>query len=660
MFKLREIANERISRVIMYIIIDIIFINFSLLAAVGLWYGGSIPGGIRTIISPEVWKWYRYMSFIATFICITTYFVFRFYSNLWKYATIDEILKIFIADTIIFVLIFLVDMLWISKLNLMMLPKRLLLVAWCIDFVLFVFSRSGYRVIKRTFISFGHLITKKTGAKRVMIIGAGYAGYGVIRSILNHDKEYYNRVPIIVVDDDVKKNNTNIHGIRVVNGTSEIRKLAKDYEIEEIIIAIPSANNIQIKRIMNECTKTDCTLKMIPPLNDVSNGIKHVLRDVKISDLLFRDEVDINVKSISEYIKDKTVVVTGGGGSIGSELCRQIAKFSPHKLIIFDIYENNAYVLLNELKTEYGENLDAIIRIGSVRDIKSVENVFKEFNPEVVFHAAAHKHVVLMQDCPGEAVKNNIFGTMNVAKCADMYNCERFVLLSTDKAVNPTNIMGATKRVTELIIQHMSVISKTKYMAVRFGNVLGSNGSVIPLFQKQIENGGPVTVTHPDIVRYFMTIPEASKLVLQAASIGESGRIFVLDMGEPVKINDLAKNLIRLSGYVPDKDIKIIYTGLRPGEKLYEELIMDEEQEEMKVTYHNKIFVTKPTEINYNTFKEQLDKLYHAACNNPMKVYDILSEILPNYKNAENQNSLEEIKKTIIEENNHNAVEVTI
>jgi len=529
----------------------------------------------------------------------------------------------------------------------MILPKRLLLVAWCIDFILFVFSRCGYRVIKRTFISFGHIITQKTGTKRVMIVGAGYAGYGVIRSIINHDKEYLNRVPIIVVDDDITKNNTNIHGIRVVNGTKDIEKIAKDYEIEEIIIAVPSANNIQIKKIMNECTKTNCTLKMIPPINDVSEGIKHVLRDVKISDLLFRDEVNIDVENISGYLKNKTVIVTGGGGSIGSELCRQIAKFSPYILIIFDIYENNAYFLLNELKAQYGDKLNVIVRIGSVRDIKSIENVFKEFKPEVVFHAAAHKHVVLMQDSPGEAVKNNIFGTINVAKCADKYKTERFVLLSTDKAVNPTNVMGATKRVTELVVQHMASISKTKYMAVRFGNVLGSNGSVIPLFQKQIENGGPVTVTHPDIVRYFMTIPEASKLVLQAGGIGESGRIFVLDMGEPVKINDLAKNLIKLSGYIPDKDIKIVYTGLRPGEKLYEELIMNEEQEDMQITYHNKIFVAKPTDINYALFEKQLEKLRKAAFDEPEKVIDILQEILPNYNNAQNEDSYEQISQII-------------
>lgn len=651
MFNLKLISSERAGKVFMYAILDVIFINFSLLAAIGLWYGGSIPGGMHTIISPEIWKWYIYMSIIGTVVAITVYSCFRFYSSLWKYASIDEIFKIVIAETIIFLIIFFIDKVYISKLRLMNLPKRLLFVAWSIDLVLFVFSRSGYRLVKRFSIYIGHLITKKSGDKRVMIIGAGYAGYGVIRSILNHEKGYEDRVPIIIVDDDISKNNTNIHGIRVIYGTKDIIELTKTYEIEEIIIAIPSATNKQLRSIMDKCTQTDCSLKTIPPISDVSSNMHRSLRDVKISDLLFRDEVEIDVESISGYLNQKNVLVTGGGGSIGSELCRQIIKFSPAKLIIFDIYENNAYELLNELKLKYGSDLNVFVRIGSVRDKKSLEIVFKEFNPHVVFHAAAHKHVTLMQDCPGEAVKNNVFGTMNVAEFAHRYKADRFVLLSTDKAVNPTNIMGATKRITELIIQHMAEISQTKYMAVRFGNVLGSNGSVIPIFQNQISNGGPVTVTHPDIVRFFMTIPEASQLVLQAAGMGKSGRIFVLDMGEPVKINDLAKNLIKLSGYIPGKDIEIIYTGLRPGEKLYEELIMQEEKEKMQVTYHNKIFVTKPIYLDYDLFSKQLERLYEAAYNNPKDVFGILKEILPNFKNAENENSLESLNNNLSKQN---------
>jgi FlaA1/EpsC-like NDP-sugar epimerase len=466
-----------------------------------------------------------------------------------------------------------------------------------------------------------------------MIIGAGYAGSNVVRSIATSEQGYENRTAVIVVDDNPAKNNTSLRGVRVTHSCENIERLAREYEIDEIIVAVPSASNVQMKRIMEHCTKTDCVLKMIPPISDISGGKFHQLRDVNISDLLCREEVNIDVKSISGYLKNKTVLVTGGGGSIGSELCRQISKFQPQKLIIFDIYENNAYELFNEIKNIYGDTINIIVRIGSVRDTDCLKRVFEKYHPDVVFHAAAHKHVPLMEYVPEEAVKNNVFGTYNVAKLADEYGCDRFVLLSTDKAVNPTSIMGATKRITELIIQMFSAKSKTKFCAVRFGNVLGSNGSVIPLFRRQISAGGPVTVTHPDITRFFMTIPEASRLVLQAAGLGQTGQIYVLDMGQSVKIDDLARKLIRLSGFIPDKDIKIVYTGLRPGEKLYEELIMDEEMDNMKVAYHKKIFVTKPVPIDYKKFEAQLEKLNDAANNNTSKVPEIIKEIIPNYKN---------------------------
>lgn len=630
----KNMAKEQKNKILLYVLIDAIFINLSLIVAICLWYGGTIPGlpGGRqlTLITAEVWQWYKYATLFLTPFCLIIYWIFRFYHNLWKYATIDDVYKIVVASTIIFLLLFVINEYVLSDFLVYSLPKRLLMVAWFVNISLFVLSRSGYRLIKRFFISIEHALTRKSGEKRVLIIGAGYAGYNVVRSILNSEKGYENRIPVIILDDDAKKNNTQILGVRVTYDCNNIPRIVDEYEIEEIVVAIPSATNSQIKRIMGLCTSTSCSLKMIPPLSDVSNGSYHILKDVDITDLLFRDEVKLDVNSISGYIHNRTVLVTGGGGSIGSELCRQISKFKPKLLIIFDIYENNAYELMNELKNKYGADLNIILKIGSVRDNACIEKLFKEFKPDVVFHAAAHKHVPLMEGAPSEAVKNNVFGTLNVAKMADKYGCERFVLLSTDKAVNPRNVMGATKRITELIIQNMAEKSKTKFMAVRFGNVLGSNGSVIPLFKKQIAEGGPVTVTHREITRFFMTIPEASRLVLQAAGFGMSGRIFVLDMGEPVKIVDLARNLIKLSGYVPDKDIKIEYIGLRPGEKLYEELIMDEEKDEMKSVYHNKIFVTKPFELDDKAFDLQLERLRGAVDNDAM-VVQLIKELVPNY-----------------------------
>ena len=630
MSKLNAISKSQQGKTLLYVFMDIILINFSIILGITLWYGGTIPGlpgGKSVVINPEAWLWYSYAVIWVTPICVIVYGIFKFYSNIWKYASIDDVYKIVIADTIIFVSLYYIDRFFISKNVDFMLPRRMLLVAWIIDVVLFVFSRSGYRLIKKFFINLGNIISKKTGTKRVLVVGAGDAGYNVVKSIANGGKGYENKTAIIVVDDDFRKNNSNIMGVRVTYNCDSIPRLAKEYEIDEIIIAIPSANSVQTNRIIKKCTETNCALKMIPAISDISDGEYNSLRDLNITDLLFRDEVQIDVESIAKYITDKTVLVTGGGGSIGSELCRQIAKFNPKLLVIFDIYENNAYELFSELKNKYGEKLNAIVRVGTIRDINCVENVFKEYKPQVVFHAAAHKHVPLMEIVPAEAVKNNVFGTYNVAKCADKYGCDRFVLLSTDKAVNPTNVMGATER----IIQEFASKSKTKFVAVRFGNVLGSNGSVIPLFQRQIKEGGPVTVTHKDITRFFMTIPEASRLVLQAAALGESGRIFVLNMGEQVKIDELARNLIKLSGYIPDKDIQIVYTGLRAGEKLYEELIMDEEKDQMQLVYHDKIFVTKPIDMDYENFENNLQKLKNSCEKDAHAVKLEIKKIVPNY-----------------------------
>jgi FlaA1/EpsC-like NDP-sugar epimerase len=640
MERLKSYTTEQKRKIIIFVLLDIVTVNFSLLAAICLWYGGNIPGlpggtGTSVEIGENVWRWFGFAAMFLSPLCVAVYGLFRFYSNLWKYATIDDIYKIVVADTIVYGLLFVAHSFVISSAVSYDLPKRLLMVAWFIDVVLFVFSRSGYRIVKRFFVAVEHILTRKAGTKRVLVVGAGYSGYEVIRRICNNEPGYENRTPVIIVDDDEAKNNTNIMGIRVTYDCANIERLAVEYEIEEIIVAIPAANNVQMKRIMDFCTRTDCELKMIPPMSNVSDGSYRRLRDVNITDLLFREEIKLDVKSISGYLEDKTVLVTGGGGSIGSELCRQIIQFKPKRLIIFDVYENNAYELMNDLKNRYGRDVGVEVYIGSVRDKRCMERLFELKKPEVVFHAAAHKHVPLMEEVPQEAVKNNVFGTLNVALCADKYGVERFVLLSTDKAVNPANVMGATKRVTELIIQSMASRSKTKFMAVRFGNVLGSNGSVIPLFQKQISEGGPVTVTDKNMIRFFMTIPEASRLVLQAAGLGKSGSIFVLDMGEPVRIDDLARNLIRLSGFVPDKDIEIVYTGLRPGEKLYEELIMDEEKDSLKVVYKNKIFVTKPVDMDYDLFEKQLEKLYSVLDDEPEKVVEILKEIVPNNKLGE-------------------------
>lgn len=634
MVRLSAMAREQRSKMLLYVLLDVILINVSIIIAICLWYGGTIPGlpgGQGRLIPIEVWSWYKYTFIFVSPFCLIVYGLFKFYSNLWKYATIDDMYKIIVANTIIYIAIYGYYYYFVSNIVNLELPKRMLIVGWILSIIFFIFSRSGYRVVKRIFINIEHTFDKKSGKKRVLIVGAGYSGYNVVRSINNNEKGYEDRMAVLVVDDDYGKNNTNLMGVRVTYDTANIPRLCKEYEIDEIIVAIPSANTAQINRIMEFCTQTECTLKMIPPMSDISDGGYQRLRDVNITDLLFRDEVSIDICSISEYIKDRVVLVTGGGGSIGSELCRQIIKFEPKLLVIFDVYENNAYELYTELKNRYGNKAKMIVRIGTIRDINCVEEVFKAYNPNVVFHAAAHKHVPLMEYVPAEAVKNNVFGTLNVAKCADKYGVDHFVLLSTDKAVNPTNVMGATKRITELIIQEYASHSNTKFVAVRFGNVLGSNGSVIPLFQKQIKAGGPVTVTDKNITRFFMTIPEASRLVMQAASLDNSGRIYVLDMGKPVKIDDLARNLIRLSGYTPDKDIKIKYTGLRPGEKLYEELIMAEEKESMKLVFGDKIFVTAPVNMDYDKFNADLKELYNVAFSEPEKVISVIKKIVPNF-----------------------------
>lgn len=640
MSKLKLFSNERIKKILIYVVTDIIFVNMSIIFGISLWADGTLTGRQAISIPIEIWNWYLSINIFVSIIAIVVYAIFGMYNNLWKYASIDELLKIFICTTVLFIIIFLFDTFVFSSSNFLMYQKRLLFVAWMSNTILFSFSRFGYRAVKRIFIFLGHIVTSKSGCTQVMIIGAGFTGYGVIKEMLN--SKIRDKYPAIVIDKDPNKNNTNILGVRVLSGFNKIRELAIKYRIDEIIIAIPTETQKELNKVLNECANTDCTLKIIPSIksiNDKEVNFKNKSRDVNIADLLFRDEVELDNNKIKKYLHDEVVLVTGGGGSIGSELCKQIVNFKPKTLIIFDIYENNAFYLLNELKREY-DDLNAFIRIGSIQDLDRLTQICREFNPSVIFHAAAHKHVAIMEENPGEAIKNNIFGTLNLVKCADKFNVKNFVLLSTDKAVNPTNIMGASKRVSELIIQNMSVTSKTKFMAVRFGNVLGSNGSVIHVFKKQIERGGPVTVTDANVERYFMTISEACQLVLQAGSIGNSGNIFVLDMGKPIKINDLAINLIKLSGYKPNQDIKIKYTGLLPGEKLHEELILDEEKDTLKITYHKKIFITKPFEVNSSLFEKQLSELYDIVYNNfnIETIDEKIKSILSNYKLLYNKN----------------------
>ncbi len=480
---------------------------------------------------------------------------------------------------------------------------RQLLLAGVFSGVLCVSSRVAYRLFVKYYV-----VARKNqyNSKRLLIIGAGAAGSMVIHELAKADPNHYEIVGLI--DDDKSKIGCRISGFKVLGGRGRIKAACKDKKVELILFAIPSASGAVKKEILEICDETGCKVKILPGINEMiaNKTMVDSLRKVEITDLLSRDPVKLNNQALGGLIENKVVLVTGGGGSIGSELCRQIARFHPAQLLILDIYENNAYDIQNELRFLYPE-LNLRVLIASVRDRERIDEIFAQYQPSLVFHAAAHKHVPLMEDDPREAVKNNVFGTLNVAECADRHRVKKFVLISTDKAVNPTNVMGATKRICEMIVQDLNKISNTEYAAVRFGNVLGSNGSVIPLFKRQIENGGPVTVTHKEITRFFMTIPEAAQLVLQAATYAAGGEIFVLDMGKPVKIYDLAENLIKLSGLKPGRDIEIQVTGLRPGEKLYEELMM--EAEGLTATQNEKIFITEPLDNNLETLRYGLENL---------------------------------------------------
>ena len=523
---------------------------------------------------------------------LVIFFLARMYSTMWSVAGVREALHVVAACG-------LASLVQIAGMMLLQLsvPRSFFLVS----FAALCAEELGIRLSYRVVISlFGN--HSKKAAKRIMIVGAGTSGSVILKEMTT--SSLVNGCVVCFVDDDRNKAGKFLNGVPVAGNRNDIPRLAEEYKIDEIYIAIPSASARERKAIIEICRETGCQVKILPGIYQLINGEVSIakLRNVEIEDLLGRDPIRVNLDEIMGYVSGKVVLVTGGGGSIGSELCRQVASHNPKQLIIFDIYENNAYDIQLELKEKYPD-LDLVVLIGSVRNTHRIETVFEKYRPDIVYHAAAHKHVPLMEDSPNEAIKNNVFGTYKTAKAADKYGTKRFVLISTDKAVNPTNIMGASKRMCEMVVQMMNARSKTDFVAVRFGNVLGSNGSVIPLFKKQIEQGGPVTVTHPDIIRYFMTIPEAVSLVLQAGAYAKGGEIFVLDMGEPMKILDLAKNLIRLSGYTPDVDIPIVFTGLRPGEKLYEELLMNEEG--MQDTPNKLIHIGKPIEFDMERFEEQ-------------------------------------------------------
>ena len=552
---------------------------------------------------------------------LVIFFLARMYSTMWSVAGVREALHVVAACG-------LASLVQIAGMVLLQLsvPRSFFLVS----FAALCAEELGIRLSYRVVISlFGNHSRKAT--KRIMIVGAGTSGSVILKEMTT--SSLVNGCVVCFVDDDKNKAGKFLNGVPVAGNRNDIPRLAEEYRIDEIYIAIPSASAKERKAIIEICRETGCQVKILPGIYQLINGEVSIakLRNVEIEDLLGRDPIRVNLDEIMGYVSGKVVLVTGGGGSIGSELCRQVASHNPKQLIIFDIYENNAYDIQLELKEKYPD-LDLVVLIGSVRNTHRIETVFEKYRPDIVYHAAAHKHVPLMEDSPNEAIKNNVFGTYKTAKAADKYGTSRFVLISTDKAVNPTNIMGASKRMCEMVVQMMNARSKTDFVAVRFGNVLGSNGSVIPLFKKQIEQGGPVTVTHPDIIRYFMTIPEAVSLVLQAGAYAKGGEIFVLDMGEPMKILDLAKNLIRLSGYTPDVDIPIVFTGLRPGEKLYEELLMNEEG--MQDTPNKLIHIGKPIEFDMERFEEQLEELYVTADEDGDRIREDVMQIVGTYHPA--------------------------
>ena len=603
-------------RAILLLFLDIVSILVSYLAALLLRFDFIFSNIPREYLEGYFWSMPYW-----TVITVVVFYGFRLYHSIWRFAGLDEAKRI-IWSYIALIFLYTAG---IFAMDLRM-PRSYFFIGYVFSILMTTALRFAYRLIRS--------VTKNmendgsTAVERVMIIGGGQAGQVLIRE-LQTSSHLHSKV-CCVIDDNPNKKGRLLEGVPIVGNRYDIEEKVKEYGITRIIYAIPATTGANRKAILNICKNTGCKMQTVPGVYQLLNEEVSVtkLRDVEITDLLGRAQVKVNNSEILKSLKGKVIMVTGGGGSIGSELCRQIARSEPAALIIFDIYENNAYTIQQELKRKHPE-LNLFTLIGSVRNTRRVDSIIEKYRPEVIFHAAAHKHVPLMEDSPNEAIKNNVEGTYKVAQSAARWGVKKFVLISTDKAVNPTNIMGASKRLCEMVVQMMNRQSDTDFVAVRFGNVLGSNGSVIPLFKKQIAEGGPVTVTDKRIIRYFMTIPEAVSLVLQASYYAHGGEIFVLDMGEPVKIDDLARNLIRLSGFVPDDDIKIVYTGLRPGEKLYEELLMDEEG--MQETENELIFIGKPIEMDDEDFKHKLELLDKESRAESDKIKEIVAEIVPTY-----------------------------
>ncbi len=639
----KRVTIERWSRVISLISLDVI--SCFLAYVLATWFlhsavegGYGFPFLAATTPGAALHPYFGNIQ-VAVFIAIyvASFALFRLYSSIWSVSGLNEGLMVLAGIAvgtagcllINFVLSFIPFTRGIGFRN----SSRAGICLAGMFLCVFVFlTRFGYRIIRRLVqdASAGSNEDKKP----TLIVGAGYFG-AYVHSQITNGQSAPDCVTIGFADDNKAKLGMRIDGIKVLGTTEDIPAIVKKYRVQEIIIAIPSISAQRQAEIVTICRETKCHVRLVTPLRELNDApTMSDIREIKITDILFRPEVDLDLRSIEGYLEHKCVLVTGGGGSIGSEICRQIALFYPAKLIIFDIYENNAYELYCELKRRHPW-LNVIIRIGSVRDKARLDAVMDEFHPEIVLHTAAHKHVPLMEDSPAEAVKNNVFGTMNVLKSAEQHGVKRFVQLSTDKAVNPSNVMGATKRITELIVQQFARRSVMRCMTVRFGNVLGSHGSVIPLFENQIRSGGPVLVTDKDITRYFMTIPEAAQLVLQAGALGETGAIYVLDMGEPVKIYELAEKVIRFHGFEPNVDMPIEITGLRPGEKMYEELLTPEEQKAMERTAHGRIFKAKPEPIDSEVFNEKLEELYELAEMNSPAVVECIAEIVPNFKREE-------------------------